>query len=1231
MEERQSVGVRVELVLKSLEALRVGGGAGGGAAEAHRHAAELAHDLKVSEPAAAGAQVAAELIPRRHVPEARLLGYSVLVHLVRNRWASFAPDEKVHIARLAVNALYEVANVDAEGCRIESGQGTSTSGNGSNGGGASSGVGGADEEPWVMKSMSASLCAEVIRAEGQPALAALLPEVMKITSVGPMQAGIVCLVLKTLAEEVMVYNEGLEADRLRSLFGALTNSLPTILPAIYSVMDSNFVHAQKAQAAGSATDVAVHLSAVEMALAAAAAYAEWAPMLAIHETRLISAAGHLIQMESMKMAACEFVMQVASRKRAGDGDSFNLGIRELADALIVGVDPASLAFQRGTFPSDEHLAFLKRFAEALNAMASNHFNVGGPLDDSQREKLGKLLFVLSQHPDMAVASVGIQSWNTLVRSAVAQKRLHIFPPVFMDPLLQLISERVARAESIEEYEERTGYCPPTDSAAEFREVYGSFRAKFSELGKLLGKHSPSCLSSCLRHVIALLDQAKVSGITKDLEHTIDGAAQLLESVLSGLPEEVLSGQIMNASDGVENSISYILSFEHPQAAGSSVFMVHVARCIEALSRLLQFYPPLFIAGVSKLMDTVISIPVAGLTRGYPPLIPCPHVRESMLLRQRVALLMRKLAARKSSVLVPHIEAIAKRVEELLAKDLVQNSEYAMMCEMLVKIATAESIERQTSVLAWIFEPIRKRWTDPEFLRSLTDFSAFIAQFGAVGAVDATGQPTIGGGERRWLVFSDIQIVESSLRSLPIPLNVTRDAPDSLPHFLGWMMPAILGIIRCVHLAWTPEGQSILGAAAAATEPCIGEREVLLGKSTLDAIAAKAAAAGSVDDDTVSVASETVGSLRAWFRSIRDSVYASLGNILSRSYHVYAIPAIGSAIASALFENIDAVESRHVRMIVRLVLSGAARSTPVEHRRSFLYPIFAVSLPHIHLRLSHAWLQQSFVNEIAGSGGGSTNDAGTKQAAVVFDAEILNARSLVELSRDYCSFLQDLLDVNQLLKIQKGLDPIKLKNTANTSVNSLQGGMLPQLLAECEGVGISVVQFVRLAMRAPDFETLNRCVICARAVIAVAAKDARLNDEVGREMFVNLLFAVSSEVNANLLADLYSLMRDILWYFGATGLPYEVFASIPGVTPDAVASLRTQLAESKSEKEQRNLIKAFVIAAGGATSRESMAKLTKSLESRSVVPKLSSVALYGRPGATEPQADDADEASLPPLF
>ena len=73
----------------------------------------------------------------------------------------------------------------------------------------------------------------------------------------------------------------------------------------------------------------------------------------------------------------------------------------------------------------------------------------------------------------------------------------------------------------------------------------------------------------------------MSGITRDLEHTIDGAAQLLVSVLSVLPEVVLSGQNMNASDGVESSSSYILFFEHLQVTGSSVFMVHVALYIEA--------------------------------------------------------------------------------------------------------------------------------------------------------------------------------------------------------------------------------------------------------------------------------------------------------------------------------------------------------------------------------------------------------------------------------------------------------------------------------------------------------------------------------------------------------------------------------------------------------------------------------------------------------------------------
>ena len=236
---------------------------------------------------------------------------------------------------------------------------------------------------------------------------------------------------------------------------------------------------------------------------------------------------------------------------------------------------------------------------------------------------------------------------------------------------------------------------------------------------------------------------------------------------------------------------------------------------------------------------------------------------------------------------------------------------------------------------------------------------------------------------------------------------------------------------------------------------------------------------------------------------------------------------------------------------------------------------------------------------------------------------------MELSREYCMFLQDVLDVNMISKMQKGQDPIKFSTEAGRSGAS--GGMITQLVDETPALGLSVIQFIRLTMRSPDHETVRACSVCARALIAVATKDPRLSEEVGRELFANLLFALAAGTNANLQADLFAMMRDILWSFGASGLPYEVLASIPGVTPDAIAALQRQLAARRAEKEQRQILRQFVLAAGG----DSLQSLTQSSAKREkVAVKLSSRAILGRPHRGDGGGGfggDGDEAVLPPLF
>jgi hypothetical protein len=67
-----------------------------------------APQLKAGEPRAS-AGVAVALAARGQPLEARVFGLSVLGHLIKARWAEFAPDDRTTLARLALDRLREGA------------------------------------------------------------------------------------------------------------------------------------------------------------------------------------------------------------------------------------------------------------------------------------------------------------------------------------------------------------------------------------------------------------------------------------------------------------------------------------------------------------------------------------------------------------------------------------------------------------------------------------------------------------------------------------------------------------------------------------------------------------------------------------------------------------------------------------------------------------------------------------------------------------------------------------------------------------------------------------------------------------------------------------------------------------------------------------------------------------------------------------------------------------------
>ncbi|KAM1263013.1 hypothetical protein ACFX13_028742 [Malus domestica] len=85
-----------------------------------------------------------------------------------------------------------------------------------------------------------ALVAEMARREGLNLWQELFPTLVSLSYKGPIQAELVSMTLRWLPEDITVHNEDLEGDRRRLLLRGLTQSLPEILPLLYTLLERHF-------------------------------------------------------------------------------------------------------------------------------------------------------------------------------------------------------------------------------------------------------------------------------------------------------------------------------------------------------------------------------------------------------------------------------------------------------------------------------------------------------------------------------------------------------------------------------------------------------------------------------------------------------------------------------------------------------------------------------------------------------------------------------------------------------------------------------------------------------------------------------------------------------------------------------------------------------------------------------------------------------------------------------
>ncbi|KAK3246378.1 hypothetical protein CYMTET_44083, partial [Cymbomonas tetramitiformis] len=239
-------------------------------------AEQIFEQMKISDPRSA-ATTATALAEINRPLEARIFGFGMLHHLVKNRWQEFSADEHVHLARLAADRLKEVGN--------------------------------AGNDCWAIKCKASALFAEVLRQEGVSSWGLLLPEVLSLASIGPSQAELVAMVLRWVPEDVTVHNEDILGLQMQALLKGLLAALPEILPFLYKMLDQHFGAAVTAAQAGSTQAARAHAAAVDATLSAVQAYADWAPVPMFAQHGLLDACGHLLASTDFQLQACSFLRQ----------------------------------------------------------------------------------------------------------------------------------------------------------------------------------------------------------------------------------------------------------------------------------------------------------------------------------------------------------------------------------------------------------------------------------------------------------------------------------------------------------------------------------------------------------------------------------------------------------------------------------------------------------------------------------------------------------------------------------------------------------------------------------------------------------------------------------------------------------------------------------------------------------------------------------------------------------
>uniref|UniRef100_J3KZV4 Uncharacterized protein n=1 Tax=Oryza brachyantha TaxID=4533 RepID=J3KZV4_ORYBR len=1099
------------------------------------------------------------LVRKDQSSEVRLHGFKMLQHLVRLRWEELSVAERNEFSNLTVNLIPEVVG---------------------------------PHEEWALKSQTAALVAEVVRREGIALWNTLLPSIVSLSNNGPIEAELVAMILRWLPEDITVHNEDLEGDRRRALLRGLTESLPQILPLLYSLLEKHFVAALSAHTNQQMELAKQHVGTITAVLNAVNAYAEWAPVTDLAKYGLIHGCGSLLSYNDFRLHACEFFKVICQRKRPLDVAivEYDAAMSNIFQVLMnISQDFLVRSKMQPNAIDDSEYEFAMCICETMVALGSS--NMQCILADVARTLLFlQQMLEYYQHYRIALHFQSLLFWLVVLREPSKAKsvaRVSSDTPVagnssstgggsterekkgvsvlITDEMYSIILDVTFKRMLKKSTSASSALLELWSEELEGKSDFCNYRAKLLDLIKVIASQRPGIAATSIIQRINVVfgDANEVTKSPQDLD-AIEGAYLGLEAVVSSIfdgsvdyakIDQDTKFQVHRIFEGL---LQQLLSLKWSQP---NLAVIH-GRYLDSLGPFLRHYPDAVGSIVNKLFELLTSLPITIQD-------PSNNFRQARL---QICSSFIRISRAADKALLPHMKNIADTMAYLQGEGRLLRAEHNHLCEAFLVMASSAGIQQQQEVLAWLLEPINKMWTQLEWQTAyLSDPSGLTHM--------------LSDSQFMWSIYHNVTLFERALkrggtkRSAAAPQAQATTAGNLHPmcSHLPWMLPPLLRLLRCIHALWAePFSQSLAGEVKAAKSMTVAEQTSLLGETNKLTKGQVTSTDGLLDVQREGESKEN--DIRNWLRGIRDSGYNVIGLAASLGDPFFRCTE-GSSTIHALMESVQTMEFRHLRQLIHLVVIPLVKHCPAELWQMWLLNLFQPLFVHCQQALDFSW--SSLLRE----GRAKVPDNFGNLSGSDLKIEVMEEKLLRDLTREVCSVLWVLASqgLNAGLPSLEQLGPANRINSSLKELESFASSSITGFLMLNVSTAVPVLRITVEVFSWTDSEAVTKIIPFCGALIhlAVATNRAELSQFVAKDLFSSILQGLSVELNSITSSELVGLCREIYVYLSDRDpAPRQVLLSLPQMKREDLLAFDESLSKTASPKDQKLHMRSLLLLASG---------------------------------------------------